>query len=159
MLTRIPLFVLGLGSLLYVCSTAPAHTPHQELTVFTDDSPAATAQDNGEEPQKKSDGDKGTEKKDGDKRGFKGPGGKGGFKGFPGGKGDYFKKKDEKSDAKSPPFGAKLDRETIKSKYEFYKKLYEESQKQEAASKYEARIDRLIQELQALREEIRGNKK
>ncbi len=120
-----------------------------------------------------------TKSKDAKGRGGKGfggfgPGGKGGFgKGF--GKGGFgkgdFKKKDEpkkdepkkdepmKSTGKGPAFGGKLDPETIKTKYEFYKKLYEESQKEAASASVEARIDRLINELQALRKEVRGKKK
>jgi outer membrane murein-binding lipoprotein Lpp len=154
------------------------------------------------------------------KKGFEKGKGKGGFEGKKGdmkkefgkGKGGDFKKKFEpmKEFAKKSFEGKKLDPDTIKQRYEFYKKLYDElpretrkgkgfeakgkggpgpkryedrKKKTEAApgpmppipfkggagkgpmgagssgGSVEARIDRLIRELEQLRSEVRGGKK
>jgi hypothetical protein len=165
MIARFAFFSLGLACLL-AWSTATAAQPATFLS---------TASSVEEQPQKKGDGKPGAKgdnkdgKKPGGPQGFKGKGsfkgkgfGPGGFKG-PFGKGDFkkgdFKKGEpKKDDAKGEP-GEKLDRATIKAKYEYYKKLYEQSEKQESASKVDARIERLIHELEALRDEVRGKRK
>ncbi|MBI1831661.1 MAG: hypothetical protein HYR84_09450 [Planctomycetes bacterium] len=57
--------------------------------------------------------------------------GKGGFGKGAFGKSDFFKKKDEpKKEAGKAGFGAKLDPATIREKYEYYKKLYDELPKE-----------------------------
>ena len=130
-----------------------------------------------------------------------GPGGFGGFPGGPGGpfggkkgKGDFkgspgFEKKGGPGEGKGPGFEKKadpknknkMDPDSIKEKYEFYKKLYDESKREKAkpagpafgrgfggwrgafpgkgpdapARSIEARIDRLILELEELRYELK----
>ena len=176
MFTRIALFSIGLAGLLYVgASSTAAQTPETSREVVVVDAD----QDSAEQPQKK-DGDKkkgfdkGSFKKGGPggkggkggfpgggKKGFKGPegakkggfpGGKGGFKkggpgGFPGkgfpGKGfpgkGFSKKEGVGQDSKAPAGDAKLEGD--------------------AADRVEARLDRLVKELEALRSELRGKKK
>src|ERR1043165_1708981 len=73
--------------------------------------------------------------------------------------------------------GEKLDAETIKERYDYYKKLYDESKRESkgkgkeggkggpggmgggggSGGSVEARIDRLIRELEQLRSEVRGS--
>jgi hypothetical protein len=142
---------------------------------------------------KESAGKKGGFEKDKGKKGFEGWGkGPEGWKGFEG-KG----KKGFEGWGKGGPGGfgpkgekaAKLDPETIKERYEYYKKLYDESQRESnrgkgkggpkggsrpdnmppgkgpgavggrGAPSVEARIDRLIRELEELRSEVKGGKK
>ncbi len=111
----------------------------------------------------------------GDKKGFergKGSFGKGGF----GPKGFEFKKKEEpkKEAGKEPAVASKLDPATIREKYAFYKKLYDELPKDAPkggfgsgfkgkgpftkspeANSVEARLDRLVRELEDLRRDLK----